>query len=411
MPTPFLPRVAPLRRPVALLQAGPDEEVKVNLRPRIQVPEMTERSGSAPINVGIVGLGWPGERHAEAIKGSSLGRVYAACDLNTERLKAFADSFGPQRTFANYDEMLLDSNLDAVVIGLPNSLHYPFSLKALQAGKHVLCEKPPTMNAEQMRALHEEARNRGLIYYFGRQMRFSPAMQAAKRVIAERRLGEIYFAETMWVRSRGTPSGVDGWFTDRSKSGGGAVIDLGVHAIDAAWYLMGAQQPRAVSAQTYQKFPQLVASKVFDVEDNAYGMIRFENGATLLFKVCWAANLTDDIPPSPNRGRSLLTTAVYGPKGSLKVTDVFNLEASLCPSPVVFFEDQAGNLVKTDLPVKDLRGDALRAYEFAEQDKNFLLCVRGEEPAVNGSSQAVHLMEILDAIYHSSQLGKEVSIA
>ena len=140
---------------------------------------------SQSINVGIAGLGWPGERHAEAVIASSLGIVYAACDLNAERLKAFADSFAPKRIFTNFDEMLLDSNLDAVIIGLPNALHYPFSLKALQAGKHVLCEKPPTMNAEQMRTLHEEARNRGLVYYFGRQMRFSPAMQAAKKVIAE----------------------------------------------------------------------------------------------------------------------------------------------------------------------------------------------------------------------------------
>jgi predicted dehydrogenase len=306
--------------------------------------------------------------------------------------------------------MLRDSDLDAVVIGLPNALHYPFSRKALQAGKHVLCEKPPTMNAEQMRTLHEEARNRGLVYYFGRQMRFSPAMQAAKKVIAERRLGEIYFAETMWVRSRGTPAGLDGWFTDRSKAGGGAMIDLGVHAIDAAWYLMGTPRPRAVSAQTYQKFPQLSRSKVFDVEDNAYGMIRFENSATLLFKVCWSANLTDDIPPSPKRGRSLLSTTVYGPKGSLKVTDVFDIDSNLCPSPLALFEDKEGELVKSDLTVQDFRGDSLRAYEFAEQDNNFLRCVLGEESAVNSSSQAIQLMEILDATYRSSQLGKEVPV-
>jgi predicted dehydrogenase len=363
------------------------------------------------INVGIVGLGWPGERHAEALNASPLGVVYAACDLNAERLKAFADAFGPKRTFANFDEMLLDSELDAIVIGLPNALHYPFSLKALQAGKHVLCEKPPTMNAGQMRTLDEEARNRGLIYYFGRQMRFSPGMQAAKRVIAERRLGEIYFAETMWVRSRGTPTGLDGWFTDRSKAGGGAMIDLGVHAIDAAWYLMGTPQPRAVSAQTYQKFPQLVESKVFDVEDNAYGMIRFESGATLLFKVCWSANLTDEIPLSPKRGRSLLSTTVYGPKGSLRVTDVFNIDRSTCPSAVALFEDKGGELVRSELPAQDLRGDPLRAHEFAEQDKNFLRCIRGEESAVNSSSQAVQLMEVLDAIYRSSQLGKEVLIS
>jgi predicted dehydrogenase len=367
-------------------------------------------SVSQTINVGIVGLGWPGERHAEAIIASPLGTVYAACDLDAERLKSFADVFGPRRVFTRFDEMLLDPELAAVVISLPNSLHYPFSLKALRAGKHVLCEKPPTMNAEQMRTLHDEARNGGLIYYFGRQMRFSPAMQTAKRVIAERRLGEIYFAETMWVRSRGTPTGLDGWFTDRSKAGGGAVIDLGVHAIDAAWYLMGTPQPRAISAQTYQKFPQLVESKVFDVEDNAYGMIRFENSATMLFKVCWAANLMEEIPPDPKRGRSLLSTTVYGPKGSLRVTDVFNINASICPSPLALFEDKEGTLVKSNLPVNDLRGDPLRAYEFAEQDKNFLRCVRGEESTVNSSSQAIQLMEILDAIYRSSQLGKEVAV-
>jgi predicted dehydrogenase len=122
---------------------------------------------------------------------------------------------------------------------------------------------------------------------------------------------------------------LDGWFTERSKAGGGVVIDLGIHAIDAAWYLMGTPQPRAVSAQTYQKFPQLVKNKTFDVEDNAYGMIRFENGSTLLFKTSWAANLTSDIPLSPQRGRSLFTTTTYGPKGSLKVTDVAAPECTI----------------------------------------------------------------------------------
>ena len=149
---------------------------------------------------------------------------------------------------------------------------------------------------------------------------------------------------------------------------------------------------------------------MFDVEDNAYGMIRFENAATLLFKVCWAANLMDDITASPKRGRSLLSTAVYGPKGSLKVTDVFNIPSESGISPLAFFEDKDGNLVKGDLAVKDVRGDALRAYEFSEQDRNFLRCIRDEESAVNSSSQAIQLMEILDAIYRSSQLGKEILI-
>jgi predicted dehydrogenase len=355
-------------------------------------------------DVGIVGLGWPGERHAEGIQGSGLGRLYAACDLNEERRKRFALKYSPEKVFSSYEEMLADPELDAVVVSLPNALHFPGTLKALQAGKHVLCEKPPTLNAEQMRQLHAEAEQRGLIYFFGRQMRFSGSVQAARRAVAERRLGEIYFAKTAWVRSRGTPGGIDGWFTDRSRSGGGALIDLGVHAIDAAWYLMGNPKPRTVSAQTYQKFPQLVKAPVFDVEDSAYGMIRFENGASVLFEISWAANLTDDIPLGKKNGRELFTTTLYGPKGSIRIVDTLQLHPSVKMPPLSMFEDQDGRLVDCGLPFQPV------ADEFVSQMQNFLRAIRGEEAAINSSVQAVQLMEMLDAIYQSSLTGREVSL-
>ena len=156
-------------------------------------------------NVGIVGLGWPGRRHAEGIQQSGLGHLYAACDLNEERRKKFAARYSPEKVFSSYEEMLADPNLEVVVVSLPNSLHFPGTLKALQARKHVLCEKPPTLNAEQMRQLHGEAEQRGLVYFFGRQMRFSGPMQAARKAVSERRLGEIYFAKTMWVRVKRDP--------------------------------------------------------------------------------------------------------------------------------------------------------------------------------------------------------------
>ena len=178
------------------------------------------------INIGIVGLGWPGERHAEGVQGSAEGHLYAGCDLNEQRRNKFSAKYHPEKIFASYDDMLADGNVHAVIVSLPNALHFPATLKALQAGKHVLCEKPPTLNAAQMHQLHAESERRGLTYSFGRQMRFSGAMQAARKAVAERRLGEIYYAKTMWVRSRGTPGGIDGWFTDRSRAGGGALIDL-----------------------------------------------------------------------------------------------------------------------------------------------------------------------------------------
>jgi predicted dehydrogenase len=243
-----------------------------------------------------------------------------------------------------------------------------------------------------------------LIYFFGRQMRFSGSVQAARRAVAERRLGEIYLAKTMWVRSRGTPGGIDGWFTDRSRAGGGALIDLGVHAIDAAWYLMGNPKPRTVSAQTYQKFPQLVKTPVFDVEDSACGMIRFENGASVLFEVSWAANLTDDIPLGKWGTRELFSTTLFGPKGSIRIVDTLQLHPSVRIPPLSLFEDKDGKLVDSELSFEPV------AHEFVSQMRNFLRAIRGEEAAINSSVQAVLLMEMLDAIYQSSLTGREVSL-
>src|ERR1700730_17179269 len=357
------------------------------------------------LNIGIIGLGWPGERHAEGIQGRGVAELYAACDLDEKRRENFRQNYSPTRTFADYKEMLADPKLDAVVVSLPNSLHYPITLKALEAGKHVLCEKPPTLNAEQMRGLHAEAEKRGLIYFFGRQMRFSGPNQAARKVVGERRLGEIYFAKTMWVRSRGTPGGIDGWFTDRARAGGGALIDLGVHALDAAWYLMGNPKPRTVSAQTYQKFPQLVKTPVFDVEDSAYGMIRFENGASVLFEVSWAANLTSDIPLGKWGTRELFSTTVFGPKGSIRIVDTLQLHPAVKMPALALFEDKDGTLVDSEIKFEPV------PHEFVPQMRNFLRAIRGEEAAINSSIQAVQLMEMLDAIYQSSLTGREVNLS
>ena len=182
------------------------------------------------------------------------------------------------------------------------------------------------------------------------------------------------------------------------------MIDLGVHAIDAAWYLMGNPKPRTVSAQTYQKFPQLVKTPVFDVEDSAYGMIRFENGASVLFEISWAGNLTDDIPLGKEGERELFSTTVYGPKGSIRIVDTFQLDPSVRISPLALFEDRDGKLVDSELPFEPVK------HEFTAQMRNFLRAVRGEEAAINSSIQAVQLMEMLDAIYQSSLTGREVSL-
>jgi predicted dehydrogenase len=217
-------------------------------------------------------------------------------------------------------------------------------------------------------------------------------MRAAKTLIDAARLGTIYHAQATWVRSRGIPQGIGGWFTEKKRSGGGALIDIGVHALDSAWYLMGTPRPVAVSAQVYRNFEHLVQDPVFDVEDAAFGFIRFENGAVVHLETSWAANLPDDIPTGQDFGRELNNSTVYGTKGTIRL------------KPLSFFEDQNGALTTVPIEPADL------ADSFELQLRNFIDAIAGRAEPINSADQAVLLMEMLDAIYASSRLGREVPI-
>jgi predicted dehydrogenase len=352
-----------------------------------------KRSRGTKLNVGIIGTGWPGQQHAKAIVGADVAVLYACADLDAERRRQFEETFNPAKSFGDYHEMLADPAVDAVVICLPNFLHFPATLAALEAGKHVLCEKPPTLNAAEMKLLHEQAEARKLVYFFSRQFRFTAAMRAAKQAIDAGRLGRIYFAEAVWVRSRGIPCGIGGWFTDKQRSGGGALIDIGIHALDSAWYLMGAPRPVSVTAQVFQNFGHYVSGSVFDVEDAAFAFIRFANDAVVQLKTSWAGNLPDDIPQGLYFGRELNNCTVFGTKATVRLR------------PLTLFEDQNGQLV--DVPLQP----AHEQDSFELQLRNFLAAVSGAAAPVNGAQQAVYLMEMLDAIYTSSATGREVLLA
>ena len=262
--------------------------------------------GAEVVRVGLIGLGWPGQQHARAIREIPGTQVVAVSDLSEERRRRFVQDFGTCKLYAGYQDLLSDPDIHAVIISLPNFLHYPATVCALEAGKHVMCEKPPTLDVAEMESVRALARAAGLVYAFSRQSRFSGGMLAARRLVNEGRLGKIYFARAERVRSRGIPVGLGGWFTEKDKAGGGAVIDIGVHAIDAAWYLMGCPKPITVSAQVSANFGQMIPAGVkFDVEDTGFAFIRFEGGAVLHLEVTWAANVTDAVPVSSWAGHEL----------------------------------------------------------------------------------------------------------
>jgi predicted dehydrogenase len=345
-------------------------------------------------NLGIIGTGWPGQQHALAIRAIADANLYACADVDESRRTVFEEEYAPAKSYSDYQKLLGDENIDAVIVCLPNFLHFPASLAALEAGKHVLCEKPPTLNAAEMKVLREEAARRNLTYYFGRQFRFTPEMCAARRVIEGGRLGTIYYAKAIFVRSRGIPVGIGDWFTEKKRSGGGALIDIGIHALDAVWYMMGTPRPLSISGKVFQNFAQLASVPVFDVEDTAYAFIRFSNDAVVQLETSWAGNLTDDIPLRRYYGQELVNSTIYGTKGSLRL------------KPLTLFEDRDGQVVTVPL---DAAEDEPKGFEM--QLRNFLEAIAGTAAPVNNAGQAVALMEMIDGIYASSELGREIAIA
>src|SRR3984893_6863487 len=345
------------------------------------------------LNFGIIGAGWPGQMHALALRACQGTSLYACADVEDERRVAFANDYAPEKTYGDYQDLLQDRHVDAVIICLPNFLHFPASLAALEAGKHVLCEKPPTRNAAEMKLLRDEAAPRKLIYYFGRQFLFTPAMRAAKNVIEAGRLGNIYYAKAIFVRSRGIPVGIGHWFTEKKRSGGGALIDIGIHALDAVWYLMGTPRPMSISAKVFRNFAHLTNVPTFDVEDAAYAFIRFANDAVVQLETSWAGNLTEDLPPRKYFGQELVNSTIYGTKGSVRL------------KPLTLFEDRDGEIAAVPL---DAAEDEPSGFEL--QLRNFLEAIAGDAEPVNNAEQAVALMEIIDGVYASSELGREVPI-
>ena len=262
-----------------------------------------------------------------------------------------------------------------------NFLHAPISLDALRAGKHVICEKPPALNAREARQLANTAQKNGLTLMYALCQRFTGATQLAKDFITKGELGDIYYGHAVYTRRRGIPMGTNAWFVNKKRSGGGALIDIGVHALDCTWWLMGTPKPVSVSGSTYQKFKNtLPKSANFDVDDAAFALIKFANDATLVLECSWALNL-----PGAN------AIQVAGSKGGVDL------------NPLKIFTERNGVQMDLSPEVPNVNG-------FAGQTAHFVECIQKQKTPLMSAEQGVQLMQMLDAIYRSATTGKEVKI-
>ena len=341
-----------------------------------------------PTRIGIIGGGWPGSAHARGYQSTGGFKLLAVADLIPDRRTQLMAEFSIPRQYASAEELLADKEIDAVSICLPNHLHAPIAIAALRAGKHVVCEKPPALSAKEARQIERAAARANKIVLYALQRRFGAHEQAAQQAIAKGYAGEVYHARASWMRTRGIPLGT-GWFTRKEQSGGGALIDLGVHMLDLAWHLLGQPKPLSAFGVTSQRFKDVVPPETpFTVDDAAFALVRFENGKSLELAATWAINQ----PPHQNG----TVCRLYGDKGAVEV-----------------YTQAGAVLYRGFTPQGQCKENPLKppkTVHHAAMMRHFRECILGSATPSPGPREGVTLMEMIDAIYQSSQTGKSVSL-
>ncbi len=245
-------------------------------------------TGNTKITAAVIGLGM-GRGHLNNLLANPNVKVVAACDKAPERIARIQQEHPELKAdffYDDYQKMIDRARPEAVIIALPNFLHHPVTMATLKAGVHVLCEKPMAMNCTEAAEMASTASRLGKALMINFSYRFKATTMAMEKVIAAGQVGQIYFASTGWLRQNGIPS--RGWFYRKQMAGGGPLIDLGVHRIDLAWYLMGRPKVESVSGMTFQKFGPKVAAD-YDVEDLAAGFVKFKDGRCMQITVSWAS--------------------------------------------------------------------------------------------------------------------------
>lgn len=341
------------------------------------------------LRIGVVGAGNIScNAHLPAYQNVHNAVVCAIADLDVERARKAAEKFNIPKYYGSVEEMLAAEDIDAVDVCTWNNGHAPVSVAAANAGKHVICEKPLTVSVEEGLRIKNAVEKSGVKFMLAVPGRFGKANMYVHDMLERGELGEVYCAKTAYVRRRGTPSG---WFTDMKTAGGGPVIDIGVHGIDAAWYLMGCPKPVSVSACTYSYIGDYQTKGVdrwhgtpcpdnkFDTEDSGNGIIRFENGASLLFEASWAIN-----------GAPHSDTQIFGSKAGVSL------------SPLTVYGERNGFLSDDVITVGP------EGSKFERELYHFCDCVLNGKDVVYPIDQAVMMQKMLNGIYDSAKSGGEV---
>ena len=344
------------------------------------------------VRVGFIGAGGIARHQMGFLLKMDDVEIVAAADISEASLAESKTLVPKLETFADYKEMLATAKIDAVSICTPNYLHAQPAVDAAAAGKHILVEKPMAMNAAECEAMIAAAKKKKRLLAVGFQNRFGANAQLVKRYIDEGQFGNVLYARCKALRRRGIPNW--GAFVRKDLQGGGPMIDIGVHVIEVAHYLMGSPKPVSVLGNTYtfigtseEKAKDVACGtqnwdyKNHTVEDLAVGLVRFENGATLSIEASFAMH-----------GKDEHGVVIMGEKAG---ASVFSGE---------IFKDEAGHMVDLTpafLPKED---------QFARKMRDWIECIQTGRASMAPAEDGLRVQQILDGVYASAETGAEVRI-
>lgn len=357
------------------------------------------------LRIGVIGIGWAGQQHIEAYQKTPGVEVVALAGMEDEVLQQLSLKHGVKATYKTWEDMLTSEDLDAVSVAVPTFLHAPIAMAALEIGIHVLSEKPIALNSLEGERMVEAARKSKRVLEVVFNHRYRGDVQKLRQIIVSGQLGETYYAKAAWLRRSGIPN-LGSWFTNKKFSGGGPLLDLGVHVLDYSLFLLGEPEVLAVSAVTYAKFGPFGKgngktyslskdeSFAYEVEDLAAVFLRLSSGKTLILETAWASYRGE---------QETMNFSVYGTDGGADLT--VNMEGQNTQQKLLVYKDKAGINSDYEPETEKNFGHQKVIEEFVEHIRGG---VRVWEK--NDGSLALKRAKILDACYESAKLNKEIEV-
>ena len=339
------------------------------------------------LRVGIIGTGM-GRLHMEGYSKDPRVKIVAICDINRKEAEEFAKKYKAKYIFTNYEKMFDMEEIDFVSIATPNYLHAPMSIAALKRGKHVLCEKPMATSLKDAKAMVEVAKEAKKKLMIHMSMRFQPRFYLMKKLIDQGVLGGLYYGKSSWLRRRGTPvidfpsTGImarGDWFVQKEKSGGGALMDIGVHMYDLAWWMMGCPKLASVVGSSYTEVtpPRFKEKGICaEVDELSTIFVKFKNGASLFSEISWDAHM-----------EPTFSIQLFGNKAGIKFQD----------SSLALFRDEGGAPAKTSIEIPS-EESVETSYHY------FVSAIIGENKKMIASGkECLEVMKVLEVIKQSSK--------